>query len=70
VVCDYVPPTPLTAVNLPWHLIAGVQPTMFTGVMVAGRWVCRNGVAVNIDVDAVYARARQLAAAVWRRMRG
>jgi putative selenium metabolism protein SsnA len=70
VVCDYVPPTPLTAVNLPWHLIAGVQPSMFTGVMAAGRWVCRNGVPVNIDVDAVYGRARLLAAAMWRRMRG
>ena len=70
VVCDYVPPTPLTAANLPGHLIAAVQPSMFTGVMAAGRWVCRNGVPVNIDVDAVYGRARQLAATLWRRMRG
>ena len=69
VVCDYVPPTPLTASNLPAHLLAGVQPSM-TGVMAAGRWVCRNGVPVNIDVDAVYCRARQLAAKAWRRMRG
>jgi len=70
VVCDYVAPTPLTAANLPAHLLAGVQPSMMTGVMAAGRWVCRNGVPVNIDVDAVYSRARQLAARVWRRMRG
>jgi hypothetical protein len=70
VVCDYVPPTPLTAASLPGHLIGALQPSMFTGVMAAGRWVCRNGVVVNIDVGAVYSRARQLAAAVWRRMRG
>ena len=70
VVCDYVPPTPLTAANLPAHLLAGVQPAMMTGVMASGRWVCRDGVPVNIDVDAVYCRARQLAATVWRRMRG
>jgi hypothetical protein len=38
--------------------------------MAAGRWVCRNGVPVNIDVEAVYWRARQVAAALWRRMRG
>jgi cytosine/adenosine deaminase-related metal-dependent hydrolase len=70
VVCDYVPPTPLTAANLPAHVIGGIQPSMMTGVMAAGRWVCRNGVPVNIDVDAVYCRARQLAATLWRRMRG
>ena len=70
VVCDYVPPTPLTAANLPAHLIGGIQPSMMTGVMAAGRWVCRNGVPVNIDVEAVYCRARQLAATLWRRMRG
>jgi putative selenium metabolism protein SsnA len=70
VVCDYVPPTPLTAANLPGHVIGGLQPSMFTGVMTAGRWICRNGVPVNIDVDAVYGRARHLAAALWRRMRG
>jgi putative selenium metabolism protein SsnA len=70
VVCDYAPPTPLTAANLPAHLIGGIQPSMMTGVMAAGRWVCRDGVPVNIDVDAVHCRARQLAAALWRRMRG
>ena len=70
VVCHYVSPTPLTAANLAGHLIAGVHPPTFTGVMAAGRWVCRNGIPVNIDVDAVYGRARQLAATLWRRMRG
>jgi putative selenium metabolism protein SsnA len=70
VVCDYVPPTPLASGNLAGHLIGGVQPSMITGVMVAGRWVCRAGVPVNIDLDAVSCRARQLATALWRRMRG
>lgn len=70
VVCDYVPPTPLSADNLAGHLLSGLQPAMFTRVMAAGRWVCVNGVPVNIDVDGVYRRARQVAAALWRRMRG
>ena len=70
VVCDYVSPTPLSAANLPAHLMGGLQPSMMTGVMAAGRWVCRNGAPVNIDVDAVFCRARQLAATLWRRMRG
>jgi cytosine/adenosine deaminase-related metal-dependent hydrolase len=70
VVCDYVPPTPLSAANLQSHLITGLQPSMISGVMAAGRWVCRNGRPVNVDVDAVYCRARQVAASLWRRMRG
>ena len=32
--------------------------------------VARDGVPVNIDREAVYGRARQLAASLWRRMRG
>jgi putative selenium metabolism protein SsnA len=70
VVCDYVSPAPVTARNLGAHLVAGIQPAMIRAVMAAGRWVCRDGVPVNVGVDAVYDRARQLAAALWRRMRG
>jgi putative selenium metabolism protein SsnA len=70
IVCDYVAPTPLSSANLGDHLLSGLQPAMMTGVMAAGRWICRNGVPVNVDVEAVYSRARQVAAAVWRRMRG
>jgi putative selenium metabolism protein SsnA len=70
VICDYVPPTPLTPDNLAGHLMGGVHPGMLTSVMAAGRWVCRNGVPVNIDLDAVSCRAQQVAAALWRRMRG
>jgi hypothetical protein len=69
-VCDYVPPTPLTSATLPGHLLAGIRPSRFRGVMAAGRWVARDGVPVNIDREAVYGRARQLAASLWRRMRG
>jgi putative selenium metabolism protein SsnA len=70
IVCDYVPPTPLTSATLPGHLLAGIRPSTFRGVMAAGRWVARDGVPVNIDREAVYGRARQLAASLWRRMRG
>lgn len=70
VVCDYVPPTPLSADTLAGHFLSGLQPAMFTRVMAAGRWVCLSGVPVNVDVDGVYRRARQVASALWRRMRG
>jgi cytosine/adenosine deaminase-related metal-dependent hydrolase len=70
IVCDYVPPTPLTPSTLAAHLLSGIRPHLFSGVMAAGRWVARDGVPANIDVDAVFCRARQLAASLWRRMRG
>jgi cytosine/adenosine deaminase-related metal-dependent hydrolase len=70
VVFDYAPPTPLEASNLSAHLLAGLQTAMITGVMASGRWICRHGVPANIDIEAVYGRARQVAAALWRRMRG
>ena len=70
VVCDYVPPTPLSPATLPGHLLAGIRPSTFRGVMAGGRWVARDGLPVHVDVEAVYCRARQLAASLWRRMRG
>ena len=70
VVCDYAPPTPLRPDNLGAHLLGGVHPGMMKAVMAAGRWVCRDGAPTAIDVEAVYCRARQVAAALWRRMRG
>jgi len=69
VVADYVPPTPVTGVNLPAHLIAGLPPAMIRRVMAAGRWVCRDGVPSNVNVELVSRRARRLAAGLWRRMR-
>ena len=70
VVCDYVPPTPLTPENLSGHLLGGVHQGLLTAVMAAGRWVCRDGVPTHISLEAVSCRARQVAAALWRRMRG
>ncbi len=69
VVADYVSPTPVTAATLPAHLVAGLQPAMIRRVMAAGRWVCRDGVPANVNVELVYGRARRLAAGLWRRMR-
>lgn len=70
VVCDYVPPTPLTNASLAGHLLGAVHPGLVTAVMAAGRWVCRNGRPTQVDLEAISCRAQQVAAALWRRMRG
>jgi putative selenium metabolism protein SsnA len=68
VVLDYRPPTPLDAGNLGGHLLFGADRSHVASVMVAGRWIVRQRRVVTVDADAAYARARQAASALWRRM--
>jgi cytosine/adenosine deaminase-related metal-dependent hydrolase len=68
VVLDYAAPTPLHAGNLAGHLLFGVDRSHVHSVMVDGRWVVRERRLVGVDRGEVFARARQSAPAVWRRM--
>jgi putative selenium metabolism protein SsnA len=69
VVFDYLPPTPLTAENLGGHLLFGVDRSHVASVIVAGRVVLRDRRIAGVDTDAVFAQARDAAAALWARMR-
>lgn len=64
----YPNPTALTAGNLPWHLAFGMDRQQVAHVLVAGRWVVRDGVPVNVDAEQVYAQARAAAPKLWERM--
>jgi putative selenium metabolism protein SsnA len=70
IVLEYRPPTPLDAGNLAGHLLFGVDRSHVASVMVAGRWVVRERRLANVDVEAVFARARSAAGGLWRRMGG
>ena len=69
VVLDYRPPTPLTADNLAGHLLFGLDRSHVRSTMVAGRFVLRDRRIVGVDEEAVFARARRAAEALWGRMR-
>jgi len=69
VVLDYRPPTPLDAANLGGHLLFGLDRSHVRSVLVAGRWVLRDGRVTGVDEGAVLSRARVAAAALWERMR-
>jgi len=69
VVLDYRPPTPLTAGNLAGHLLFGLDRSHVRSTMVAGRFVLRDRRIVHVDEEAVFARARRAAEALWERMR-
>jgi cytosine/adenosine deaminase-related metal-dependent hydrolase len=64
---DYHAPTPLTAGNLPWHIVFGFNPSMVTTTIVAGQVLMQDRQLLTLDEAAIYARARQLSPAVWER---
>jgi len=65
---DYHPTTPLTAGNLPWHILFGVEASAVTATVCAGRVLMRDRTLLTLDEEAITARSRQLAAQVWERV--
>jgi putative selenium metabolism protein SsnA len=64
---DYHPTTPLTAGNLPWHIIFGFESSMVTTTICAGRVLMRDRRLLYLDEAEITARSRELAAKVWER---
>jgi putative selenium metabolism protein SsnA len=64
---DYHPTTPLTAGNLPWHILFGFESGMVTTTIVNGKVLMQNHQLLTLDEAEITARSRELAAAVWKR---
>ncbi len=64
---DYHPHTPLTAGNLPWQILFGIQESMITSTMVAGQFLMRDRDVLTMDEEKITAEARQLAPEIWSR---
>jgi cytosine/adenosine deaminase-related metal-dependent hydrolase len=64
---DYHPYTPLTAGNLPWHIIFGIQQSMVTTTIVAGKLLMKDRQLLTLDEEAIGAKAREIAPKVWER---
>jgi putative selenium metabolism protein SsnA len=64
---DYQPFTPLTADNLPWHIIFGFHESMLTTTIVAGKILMKDRQLLTLDEAAIAAKARELASKVWER---
>lgn len=64
---DYHPTTPLTAENLPWHIVFGFNESMVTTTIVNGTVLMRDRVLLTLDEEAITARSRELAPALWER---
>jgi putative selenium metabolism protein SsnA len=68
VVLDYVPPTPMVDRNVAFHLLFGGRTAMVSDVLVAGRWVIRDGRMVTVDEREWMREAVPRAARLWSRM--
>lgn len=68
ILLDYASPTPLTPGNLPWHVIFGVDGAHVTHTIASGKILMRDRQLTTLDEAAIMAKARELAAKVWRRI--
>ncbi|HOG46854.1 MAG TPA: putative aminohydrolase SsnA [Anaerolineae bacterium] len=64
----YAPPTPVTAGNLAWHILFGLDGSEVDTTIVAGRVLMRHGELQTLDAAANAAKGRELAAALWKRL--
>jgi len=64
---DYQPFTPLSAENLPWHIVFGFQDSMVTGTMVAGKLLMKDRQVLSLDEDKITYQARKLVPEVWEK---
>ena len=68
ILVDYDPPTPLSAGNLPWHLIFGVDGTSVDTTIVAGQVLMRKRRLLTLDEREIMAHAREFAGKLWQRI--
>lgn len=64
---DYFPYTPLTAGNLPWQIIFGVDGSHVTTTIVGGKVLMRDRVLLTLDEARIAAQAREIAPRVWQK---
>lgn len=67
IMVDYHAPTPLTPENLAWHILFGFRDGMVTTTIVAGKVLMLNNEMLTLDEKEIAARAKELAAQVWKR---
>jgi putative selenium metabolism protein SsnA len=68
ILVDYKPTTPLTADNLPWHILFGYEASAITTTISAGNVLMKNRTLLTLDEEAIVAHSRELAAKVWERV--
>ncbi len=68
ILLDYIPYTPLTAGNFPWHLIFGIDGTHVTHTICGGRLLMKDRELLTMDEEWIAAKAKEAAKKVWKRV--
>jgi len=69
ILVDYHPATPLTAGNIPWHIVFGFHESRVTTTIAAGKVLMRDRVLLTLNEAEIAAAARARVPAVWERYR-
>jgi len=66
---DYSPFTPMSADNLPWHILFGFQESMVTATIVAGKPLMYRRELLTLDEKAIMANALAISEKTWAHFR-
>ncbi|MFN8471587.1 MAG: putative aminohydrolase SsnA [Anaerolineae bacterium] len=67
IVLDYYPFTPLTAGNVPWHIVFGIDGSNVTHTIAGGRLLMKERELLCLDEKEIMAKALERAPGVWER---
>ncbi|MDX2042360.1 MAG: putative aminohydrolase SsnA [Acidobacteriota bacterium] len=65
---DYHPTTPLSAGNLPWHILFGFENSMVTTTICASKVLMKDRQLLFLNEAEITAKSRELAQKVWTRI--
>ena len=68
VISDYIPQTPMTAVNIDGHILFGMSGRGIVTTIINGNVRMKDRELIGIDVDEVMAKCRESADKLWRRI--
>jgi cytosine/adenosine deaminase-related metal-dependent hydrolase len=67
ILLDYYPTTPLSAANLPWHILFGVGGGHVHSTIVHGQVLMKARTLLTMDEAEISARSRAIAGQTWQR---
>lgn len=67
ILLDYYPTTPLSAANLPWHILFGISGGHVHSTIAHGQVLMRNRELLTMDEAAITAKSREVAKQTWER---
>ncbi|MDM8528120.1 putative aminohydrolase SsnA [Anaerolineales bacterium HSG24] len=70
IMLDYLPYTPLTDGNYPWHLIFGMDGSRVTHTICGGQLLMKDRQLLTLDEAKIAAHAKELAPKIWKRVDG